>query len=293
MPCLDLSREDNCKRAVEGAREIYQLAADMGGMGFIERFRIECLRLRPHNTPHGRVGLQGRLRTLLLFLVGLRLTTPICRRIPRSGPSRSPTPTRPCPSAATAGKSSSRRCSARNTGPSGGLKTFIARFHNVYGPWGTWTGGREKAPAALCRKVIQAVDEGVKTIDIWGDGTQTRSYMYIDDCVKGIDRITHCDELIATAHQPGHQRAHLGRRPRLPRREDRRGQAGAPLPARRPRGVAGRNSDNTMIKMVLGWEPDTPLRVGMRKTYQWIKGQYERRKTGQNDGRLTGNTAAP
>ena len=79
-----------------------------------------------------------------------------------------------------------------------GMKTFIARFHNVYGPHGTWDGGREKAPAALCRKVIEAIDTGKKDITIWGDGHQTRSFMYIDDCVKGIDMIMHCDELIAT-----------------------------------------------------------------------------------------------
>jgi nucleoside-diphosphate-sugar epimerase len=161
------------------------------------------------------------------------------------------------------------------------MKTFIARFHNVYGPWGTWTGGREKAPAALCRKVIQAVDEGVKTIDIWGDGTQTRSYMYIDDCVKGIDRITHCDELIATPINLG--TSELISVDNLVSLVEKI--AGAKLKRRyqldAPRGVAGRNSDNTMIKMVLGWEPDTPLRVGMRKTYQWIKGQYERRKQGK------------
>ena len=79
-----------------------------------------------------------------------------------------------------------------------GLKTFIARFHNVYGPHGTWDGGREKAPAAICRKVIEAKDQGIRKIDIWGDGTQTRSFMYIDDCTHGIDRITHCEDLIAT-----------------------------------------------------------------------------------------------
>ena len=121
-----------------------------------------------------------------------------------------------------------------------GMKTAIARFHNVYGPHGTWHGGREKAPAAIARKVIEAKDTGKLEINIWGDGEQTRSFMFIDDCLKGIDMITHCEELIG-----------------------------------------GRNSDNTMIKSILGWEPNTPLRVGMAKTYAWIESQYKDHKAGK------------
>jgi nucleoside-diphosphate-sugar epimerase len=162
-----------------------------------------------------------------------------------------------------------------------GMPTFIARFHNAYGPWGTWVGGREKAPAALCRKIIQAVDEGTKTIEIWGDGRQTRSFMYIDDCVKGIDRIMHCDELLATPINLG--TSELVSINALVSIIE--GIAGVKLrrkyDPKAPRGVGGRNSDNTMIKMVLGWEPDTPLRAGLKKTYAWIKDQYERRKQGQ------------
>ena len=161
------------------------------------------------------------------------------------------------------------------------MRIAVARFHNVYGPFGTWDGGREKAPAALCRKVIEARDTGVHQIDIWGDGTQTRSFMYIDDCVQGIDMIMHCDELIATPINLGSselvsindlasiiegiggiqlERTHI---------------LDAPL------GVAGRNSDNTMIKEVLGWEPSTPLRAGLEKTYVWIEQQYADRKAGK------------
>jgi nucleoside-diphosphate-sugar epimerase len=145
-----------------------------------------------------------------------------------------------------------------------GLKTHIARFHNVYGPNGTWDGGREKAPAALCRKVIEAMDTGKKDITIWGDGTATRSFMYVDDVVKGIDMIMHCDELIATP-------INLGSSVKLKRRHD--------LTA--PRGVAGRNSDNTFIKKMLKWEPNTPLDQGLAATYQWIKEQYHNRKKGK------------
>jgi nucleoside-diphosphate-sugar epimerase len=161
------------------------------------------------------------------------------------------------------------------------MKTFIARFHNVYGPWGTWDGGREKAPAALCRKVIAAKDKGETTIGIWGDGTQTRSFMYIDDCVKGIDMITHFDGLIATPINLGTSELisvkdlvtlveTIGGL-KLERKYD----------PSAPKGVAGRNSDNTMIQRILGWEPATPLKVGMRKTYAWIEEQYKLRKAGR------------
>ena len=162
-----------------------------------------------------------------------------------------------------------------------GLKTFIARFHNVYGPWGTWDGGREKAPAALCRKIIRAIDDGTKEIKIWGDGTRTRSYQYIDDCVKGIDMITHCEELIATPINLGTTELVSVNElvsiietiagVKMKRTYD--------LSA--PQGVGGRNSDNTMIKKVLGWEPSTPLRTGMARTFAWIAEQVALRKAGR------------
>jgi nucleoside-diphosphate-sugar epimerase len=161
-----------------------------------------------------------------------------------------------------------------------GLKTFIARFHNVYGPHGTWDGGREKAPAAIARKVIAAKYEGTEEIEIWGDGSQVRSFMFIDDCVRGIDMILHCDRLVATPINLGsHELISINdlvgmvegiAQVKLQRRYD--------LTA--PRGVAGRNSDNTMIKSVLGWEPSTPLVEGMRKTYQWVEVQYRLRQAG-------------
>ena len=150
----------------------------------------------------------------------------------------------------------------------------------MYGPFGTWDGGREKAPAALSRKVIEAQDTGNLKITIWGDGSQTRSFMYIDDCVKGIDRIVHCDDLIATPINLGSAEL-VSINDLVSLIED---IAGVKLERHydltAPRGVAGRNSDNTFIKQVLNWEPDTPLRNGMEKTYAWIKQQYEDRKAG-------------
>ena len=162
-----------------------------------------------------------------------------------------------------------------------GLETHMARFHNIYGPNGTWFGGREKAPAALSRKVIEAIDRGETTIDIWGDGTQTRSFCFIEDCVLGIDQIMHCDRLIATPINLGSSElisindlAAMVERiagVKLQRTYD----LNAPL------GVAGRNSDNTFIRSVLDWEPRTPLRIGMEKTYAWIAQQYADRKAGK------------
>ena len=149
-----------------------------------------------------------------------------------------------------------------------GLETRIARFHNVYGPLGTYDGGREKAPAAICRKVIEARLTGGTEIEIWGDGHQTRSFMYIEDCIEGITRIMESDvrdpinlgssELVSINELVDlvEEIADL----RLRRRYD----LGA------PRGVRGRNSDNTRILQLLGWEPSIPLATGMRETYTWI-----------------------
>lgn len=162
-----------------------------------------------------------------------------------------------------------------------GLPTFIARFHNVFGPFGTWDGGREKAPAALCRKVIEAKDRGSGDITIWGDGTQTRNFMFIDDCTKGIGLIMHCEKLVATPINLGSSELVSINDPaglaesiggvKLTRRYD----------PTAPRGMAGRNSGNTMIQPILGWELSTSLRAGLEKTYRWIEQQYRDRKAGK------------
>lgn len=160
-----------------------------------------------------------------------------------------------------------------------GFVSKVFRFHNVYGPLGTWDGGREKAPAAICRKVIEALDTGNHTIEIWGDGEQTRSFMYIDDCITGIDKIMASD-----FSEP----LNLGRselisiNDLLSLVED---IAGVQLERNynlgMPQGVRGRNSDNSLIRQVLDWEPEVDLKIGMKKTYDWIKDQYERRKAGE------------
>jgi GDP-D-mannose 3',5'-epimerase len=162
-----------------------------------------------------------------------------------------------------------------------GLETHIARFHNVYGPLGTWFGGREKVPAAICRKVIQAKDTGKLEIEIWGDGHQTRSFCFIADCVLGIDLIMHSQALIARPINLGSSE--------LISIDDLVGMvesiAGVKLKRHydldAPQGVAGRNSDNTLIQSLLGWEPTTPLRTGIETTYAWIEEQYRDKKAGK------------
>ena len=165
-----------------------------------------------------------------------------------------------------------------------GMKTAIARFHNVYGPHGTWDGGREKAPAALCRKVIEAIETGKKDITIWGNGSQTRSFMYIDDCVQGIDKIMHCDDLIATPINLGSSEL-VSINELLTKIEKIAGvKMNRKYDLNAPQGVAGRNSDNTFIKKTLKWEPNTTLNKGLAETYAWIRQQYKKRKAGERVG---------
>jgi nucleoside-diphosphate-sugar epimerase len=153
-----------------------------------------------------------------------------------------------------------------------GLETHIARFHNVYGPWGTWDGGREKAPAAICRKVIEAKDTGATDITIWGDGSQTRSFMYIDDCIHGIQAITDSD-ILEPINLGSNELVTINQLVDIV--EDIAGiklKRSYNLDA--PKGVNGRNSDNTKIQGYMNWEPSTRLRDGMAKTYAWIHGEY-------------------
>jgi nucleoside-diphosphate-sugar epimerase len=277
--CLDLSQEKNCRRAVEGMDEVYQLAADMGGMGFIEKYRIECLRSVLINTHMIESAYKAGVSRYFYSSSACVYNTELQKNPKITALKESDA----YPAMAERGYGWEKLISemfCQEYWAERGFNTHIARFHNVYGPWGTWDGGREKAPAALCRKVIQAIDTGTKEIKIWGDGTRTRSYQYIDDCVKGIDMITHCDELIATPINLGTSELVSVNQlvsiiesiagVKMKRTYD--------LTA--PQGVGGRNSDNTFIRKVLGWEPNTSLRVGLGKTYPWIKEQYERKKAG-------------
>ena len=278
--CLDLSDQMNCRHAAEGAREVYNLAADMGGMGFIERYRVQCLRSILINThlieAAWRAGAQRYFFSSSACAYNTDLQKdPHVRALKESDA---------YPAMSERGYGWEKLISemfCQEYWAERGLETHIARFHNIYGPNGTWFGGREKAPAAICRKAIEALDSGRHTIEIWGDGTQTRSFCYIADCVEGIDRIMHSKDLIATPINLGtSELIAIGdlvtmveeiAGVHLTRTFDRDA----------PKGVAGRNSDNTFIKQVLRWEPRTPLRTGMERTYAWIASQFADRKAGR------------
>ena len=280
---LDCSEEANCRRVCEGAIEVYNLAADMGGMGFIERFRVECLRSVLINTHMIEAAYQAGARRYFFSSSACAYNT-LLQQDPKV---RALKEEDAYPAMAERGYGWEKLMSemfCQEYWHERGLKTFIARFHNVYGPYGTWDGGREKAPAALCRKVIEAMDTGRKEITIWGNGEQTRSFCYVDDCVAGIDRITHCDELIATPVNLGSSEL-VSINELLSRIEF---IAGASMNRKydlnAPQGVAGRNSDNTFIKQALHWEPDVPLDEGLAVTFEWIKEQYHARKAGKRIG---------
>ncbi len=277
---LDLSQEVNAVRAVEGATEVYNLAADMGGMGFIERYRVECLRSILINTHMLEAAYKAGVKRYFFsssacaYNIDLQ-QDPNVRALKESDA---------YPANAERGYGWEKLLSeifCQEYYAERGLETHIARFHNVYGPNGTWDGGREKAPAAICRKVIAAKDSGSLKIEIWGDGTRTRSFMYIDDCTHGIDMIMHCDRLIATPINLG--TSELVTVSQLVDMIEAIGgvklQRTYKLDA--PKGVGGRNSDNTFIQSILHWEPHIPLQEGLKTTYAWIEQQYFDRKAGK------------
>jgi nucleoside-diphosphate-sugar epimerase len=278
--CLDCNDERACARVCEGATEVYNLAADMGGMGFIERFRVECLRSILINTHMIEAAYRAGVDRYFFSSSACAYNTslqqdPNVRALKESDA---------YPAMAERGYGWEKLVSemfCQEYWAERQLKTFIARFHNVYGPYGTWDGGREKAPAAICRKMVEAVDSGRHRIEIWGDGHQTRSFMYIADCVKGIDMIMHCDELVATPINLGSSEI-VTINELVDKVETIAGVAvEREYDVTAPRGVAGRNSDNVFIKRVLDWEPHTALEVGLRDTYHWVKDQYYSRRQGQ------------
>jgi GDP-D-mannose 3',5'-epimerase len=278
--CMDLSHEQNAIEAVRGAAEVYNLAADMGGMGFIEHFRVECLRSILVNTHLTEASYRAGVQRYFFSSSACAYNTDLQKSPDVIALKESDA----YPAMAERGYGWEKLISemfCEEYWAERGLETHIARFHNIYGPNGTWFGGREKAPAAMCRKVLEAQDSGDLRIQIWGDGTQTRSFCYIDDCLHGIDLIMHSPELIATPINLGSSEL-VSINELVSLVEDIAG-----LTLKReydldaPKGVAGRNSDNTFIEQVLGWEPNTPLRDGMAATYAWIAEQFAARKAGR------------
>ena len=267
---LDLKKKENCYQALNGYEEGFNLAADMGGMGFIETHKADCMLsvlINTHLLMAARdLGIQRYFYASSACVYNGEKQTDV------NNPGLKETDAYPALAEDGYGWEklfSERMC--RHFREDFGLTTRVARFHNVYGPFGTYDGGREKAPAAVCRKVIDGELYGKKEIIIWGDGHQTRSFMFIDDCVKGI-----LDIMYSNIEEP----INLGSaemvsinqlvdyveeiaKHKLERKYD----------PTAPKGVRGRNSDNTLIKKYLGWEPSIPLKDGLRKTYDWIKEQ--------------------
>jgi GDP-D-mannose 3',5'-epimerase len=277
---MDLSHEQNAIDAVRGAVEVYNLAADMGGMGFIEHFRVECLRSILVNTHLTEASWRAGVQRYFFSSSACAYNTDLQKSPDVIALKESDA----YPAMAERGYGWEKLVSemfCQEYWAERGLETHIARFHNIYGPNGTWFGGREKAPAAMCRKVLEAQDSGDLRLQIWGDGTQTRSFCYIDDCLHGIDLIMHTPELIATPINLGSSEM-VSINELVSIVEEIAGLTLAreyDLDA--PKGVAGRNSDNTFIQQVLGWEPNTHLRDGMAATYAWIAEQFAARKAGK------------
>ena len=280
---LDLNGKENCEIAAEGAADIYNLAANMGGMGFIEKNKALCMLsvlINTHMLMAARKYGAERFfyaSSACVYNGDLQHTADEGDRFKAPALKESDA----YPALAEDGYGweklfSERMC--RHYMEDFGLYARVARFHNVYGPWGTWFGGREKAPAAICRKVIEAKLSGKHEIEIWGTGHQTRSFMYIDDCVKGVYSIMN-SQILEPINLGSSEAVSINQLVDLV-------EAIAGIKLKRnydlsaPKGVNGRNSDNTLIQNYLGWEPSISLRDGLEKTYAWILEQYQLRESG-------------
>jgi GDP-D-mannose 3',5'-epimerase len=267
---LDLQLRESCLEASEGIDSVFQLAADMGGMGFIENNKALCMLSVLTNTHMLMAAREAGVKRFFY-------SSSAC--VYNGDKQKSPDvvalkeedayPALPEDGYGWEKLFSERMC--RHFREDFGIETRVARFHNVYGPLGTWTGGREKAPAAISRKVLEAKHSGRHEIEIWGDGHQTRSFMYIDDCTKGIQSIMD-SEILEPINLGSSEMVTINQLVDIV--EDIAGiklkriyDLGA------PKGVAGRNSDNTLIQKLLGWEPSIRLRDGLERTMTWIEEQ--------------------
>jgi nucleoside-diphosphate-sugar epimerase len=267
----DLKRREECERVCTGAEQVYQLAADMGGMGFIEHHKALCMLSVLTNT-HMLLAASAAGVSRFFYSSSACVYAADKQTSPDVAPLKE---SDAYPAMAEDGYGweklfSERMC--RHFREDFGLATRVARYHNVYGPHGTWEGGREKAPAAICRKVIQAKHRREPTIEIWGDGSQTRSFMYIDDCIHGTLAIAG-SEILEPINLGSSELVTVNQLVSIVEEI-----AGIRLKRsynlHAPKGVNGRNSDNTMIQRELGWEPSIRLRDGMERTYRWIHDEY-------------------
>ena len=264
---LDLAGKEACEIAVRGAHTVYNLAADMGGMGFIENNKALCMLSVLINTHLCLASRDAGVQRY--FYASSACVYNADKQKSYDVPALKESDAYPAMPEDGYGWEklfSERMC--RHFREDFGLQTRVARYHNVYGPHGTWDGGREKAPAAICRKVAQAKLSGRHEIDIWGTGEQTRSFMYITDCVYGTQLLTRSD-CLEPLNLGSAEMVSINQLVDLV--EDIAGvklQRHYQLDA--PKGVNGRSSDNTRIREIFDWEPATRLREGMEKTYAWI-----------------------
>ena len=267
---LDLQLQDACHQATRECSVVYNLAADMGGMGFIELNKALCMLSVLINT-HMLIASRDNGVDRFFFSSSACVYNADKQRDPNVTALKEEDayPGMPEDGYGWEKLFSERMC--RHFREDFGLQTRVARYHNVYGPHGTYDGGREKAPAAICRKVIQAKLSGNHQIEIWGTGEQTRSFQYIDDCVHGTKMLMHSD-FVEPINLGSSELVSINQLVNLVEEI-----AGVKLERRykldAPKGVNGRNSDNTLIKEVFGWEPSTRLRDGMEETYRWIYDQ--------------------
>ena len=267
---LDLRRWENCLKATEGIDHVYALAADMGGMGFISCHHSEILHnnalINFHTLEAARVNkVQRYLYTSSACIYPEYLQTDADVKPLKEEDAY---PAMPQDAYGWEKLITERLCMHYHHDY--GMETRVVRFHNIFGPLGTWQGGREKAPAAMCRKVADAKMHGRDEIEIWGDGQQTRSFCYIDDCVTGIYKLMMSDyreplnlgqDRLISINALADMVANVaGLKMRKKHIEG-------------PMGVRGRNSDNTRLRAVLGWEPEISLEEGMARTYRWIEAQ--------------------
>ncbi|OYV06564.1 MAG: NAD-dependent dehydratase [Verrucomicrobiales bacterium VVV1] len=275
---LDLELRDACMQATAGCDEVYNLACNMGGMGFITKNKALCMLSVLLSTHLLLAAKENGAKAY--FYSSSACAYPDYRQEEAAVVALKESDANPAMPEDGYGWEklfSERLC--RHFEEDYNMTVRMFRFHNVYGPKGTWDGGREKAPAALCRKVIEAIDNGTMEVEIWGDGEQTRSFMFIDDCITGIDKLMASDysqplnlgrsELVSINGTLDIIEKIAGVKVKRKYKLD------------APQGVRGRNSDNTLIKEVLGWEPGIDLATGLEKTYWWIKEQHEKRKRGE------------
>jgi GDP-D-mannose 3', 5'-epimerase len=266
---LDLRELQNCNTATRDIDEVYQLAADMGGIGYITAFHADVARNNVLINSH-MLEAAWRNGAERYFFSSSACVYPMYRQTePEVVPLKEEDAYPADPEEGYGWEKLYAEKLCQYYAEEHGIPTRVARFHNIYGPLGTYDGGREKAPAAICRKVALSADGD--EIEVWGDGQQTRSFTYVDDCVEGIHRIMQSehphplnlgsDELISVDSLVDLVSGIAGKS--LIKRHD----------TSKPQGVRGRNSDNDRLRQLLGWEPQTPLEEGVRKTYTWIEGR--------------------